>query len=150
MAELLEPKSDGTLYFMNRIWVPLYGRLRELVLAEAHKSRYSVHPGTDKMFHDLKEFYWWPNMKREVAKFVSKCLTCQKVKIDHKRPMGKVQPLEIPSWKWDSISMDFVTGLPKTRTGNDTIWVIVDRLTKSAMFIPIKETWKKKQLATLM
>ncbi|XP_021716891.1 uncharacterized protein LOC110684765 [Chenopodium quinoa] len=88
-------------------------------------------------------------MKREVAESVSKCLMCQKVKIDHKRPMGKVQPLEIPGWKWDSISMDFVTGLPKTRTGNDTIMVIVDRLTKSAMFIPIKETWKKKQLASV-
>ena len=86
-------------------------------------------------------------MKKDVAEFVAKCLTCQKVKIEHKRPQGTVQPLEIPGWKWDCISMDFVTCLPKTRSGNDTIWVVVDRLTKSAVFIPMKETWKMEQLA---
>ncbi|XP_021752560.1 uncharacterized protein LOC110718065 [Chenopodium quinoa] len=97
-------------------------------MEESHNTPYSVLPRGDKLCKDLK---------REVAEFVSKCLTCQKVKIDHKRPMGKVQPLEIPSWKWDSISMDFVTGLARSKSGNDTIWVIVDRLTKSAVFIPV-------------
>jgi hypothetical protein len=86
-------------------------------------------------------------MKREVAEFVSKCLTCQKIKIDHRRPGGLLQPLEVPEWKWDSISMDFVTGLPPTQKGNNTIWVIVDRLTKVAHFIAMKNTWTMEQMA---
>lgn len=86
-------------------------------------------------------------MKREVADFVARCLTCQKVKIEHRRPAGLVQSLEVPKWKWDSISMDFISGLPKTRNGCDMIWVIVDRLTKSAVFVPMKATWSMDQLA---
>jgi len=91
MVDSLEPKADQTLYFMNRIWVPVYGGLRELVLAEAHSSRYSVHPGADKMFHDLKELYWWPNFKRDIAAYVARCLTCAKVKAEHQRPSGLLQ-----------------------------------------------------------
>ena len=101
---------------------------------------YSVHPSGDKLYKDLKQTFWWPNMKREVAEFVSRCLTCQKVKSEHKRPQGKLQPLEIPEWKWESISMDFVCGLPRTPKKNNTIWVIVDRLTKSAHFVAMKDT----------
>ena len=86
-------------------------------------------------------------MKRDIAEFVSKCLTCQKVKSEHKRPAGLLQPLDIPVWKWDDISMDFVLGLPRTRSGNDTLWVIVDRLTKSARFIPMNNQWSMDQLA---
>ena len=76
------------------------------------------------MYHDLKAMFWWPGMKNDVAEYVSKCLTCQKVKIEHQRPSGMLQPLEIPQWKWESIAMDFVSGLPMTRTGFDAIWVI--------------------------
>ena len=87
-------------------------------------------------------------MKKDVAEYVSKCLTCQKVKIEHRRPQGKIQMLEIPQWKWDSIAMDFVVGLPRARSGNNAIWVVVDRLTKSAVFIPIKNTWSMEQHAS--
>ncbi|KAD0364781.1 hypothetical protein E3N88_44374 [Mikania micrantha] len=113
---------------------------------EAHKSRYSVHPGSDKMYHDLKATYWWPNMKSEIVIYVSKCLTCSKVKVEYQKPSGLLQQPEIPVWKWEQISMDFITKLPKTASGCDTIWVIVDRLTKSAHFLPIKETDKLEKL----
>ena len=85
-------------------------------------------------------------MKSDVARYVSQCATCQRVKAEHCRPMGLLQPLEIPEWKWESISMDFVTGLPRSKTGMDTIWVVVDRLTKSAVFIPMKLSWSMAQL----
>ncbi|GJR25990.1 putative reverse transcriptase domain-containing protein [Tanacetum coccineum] len=107
---------------------------------ESHKSKYSIHLGSDKMYLDLKKMYWWPNMKAEIATYVSKCLTCAKVKAECQKPSGLlVQPV-IPVWKWENITMDFVTKLPKTSTGQDTIWVIVDRLIKFAHFLPMKET----------
>lgn len=84
------------------------------------------------MYQDLKQFFWWPGMKKDIAEYIEKCLTCQKVKIKHQSPSGTLQSLEIPEWKWDGITMDFVTGLSKTQAGYDAIWVMVDRLTKSA------------------
>ncbi|KAI3730615.1 hypothetical protein L1987_61787 [Smallanthus sonchifolius] len=146
MDKQFEVKSDDIRYFMDRIWVPSFGDLRDLVMDEAHKSRYSIHPGADKMYHDLKEHYWWPNMKAEIATYVSKCLTCAKVKVEYQKPSGLLQQPEIPQWKWEQISMDFITKLPKASNGCDTIWVIVDRLTKSAHFLPIKETDKMEKL----
>ncbi|KAD1742254.1 hypothetical protein E3N88_42361 [Mikania micrantha] len=125
---------------MDRIWIPHYGGLRNVVMDEAHKSRYSIHPGSDKMYHDLKMTYWWPNMKLEIATYVSKCLTCSKVIVEYQKPSELLRQLEIPVWKWEQISMDFITKLPKTASGCDTVWVIVDRLTKSVHFLPIKET----------
>ncbi|KAD6118841.1 hypothetical protein E3N88_10112 [Mikania micrantha] len=116
---------------------------------EAHKSRYSVRPSSDKMYHDLKELYWWPNMKADIALNVSKCLTCSKVKTENQKPSGLLQQSEIPQWKWDQITMDFVTKLPITSSGNDTIWVIVDCLTKSAHLLPMKETDKMDKLTRL-
>ncbi|KAK1427869.1 hypothetical protein QVD17_16567 [Tagetes erecta] len=149
MVNQLEPKPDGTLYFMNRVWVPHTGNLRELVLDEAHKSKYSIHPGADKMYKDIRELYWWPNMKANIATYVGKCLTCSKVKAEYQKPSGLLQQPEIPQWKWEQISMDFITKLPKTSSGFDTIWVIVDRLTKSAHFLPIKETDRTEKLARI-
>ncbi|KAL5552557.1 hypothetical protein UlMin_039958 [Ulmus minor] len=101
------------------------------------------------MYKDLKEHLWWPGMKEDVAKYVAKCLTCQKIKAEHQRPGGELQPIEVPEWKWEQITMDFVVGLPKTAKSHDAIWVIVDRLTKSAHFIPIKMTYSLEQLAEL-
>ena len=118
-------------------------------MEEAHKSAYTVHPGSTKMYRDLREVYWWNNMKREIADFVSRCLICQQVKVEHQRPAGLLQPLSIPEWKWEHISMDFVTGLPKSVKGHDAIWVIVDRLTKSSHFLPIKTTFSLDRLAQL-
>ncbi|GJS32975.1 putative nucleotidyltransferase, ribonuclease H [Tanacetum coccineum] len=102
-----------------------------------------------KIFHDLKQHFWWSGMKRDVATFVSKCLTCQQVKIEHQRASGLLQPLEIPVWKWDEISMDFVTGLPRTQRKHDAIWVVVDRLTKSAHFLPIRKDYPVSKLAEM-
>ncbi|KAI3731639.1 hypothetical protein L1987_62828 [Smallanthus sonchifolius] len=149
MEKQLEVKADGIRYLAERIWIPVYGNLRDLVMDEAHKSRYSIHPGSDKMYHDLKVLYWWPNMKADIATYVSKCLTCSKVKVEYQKPSGLLQQPEIPMWKWEQISMDFITKLPRTPTGCDTIWVIVDRLTKSAHFLAIKETEKMEKLTRL-
>ena len=98
------------------------------------------------MYSDLKRMFWWPGLKKEVANYVSKCLTCQKVKVEHQKPSGTLQPLGIPQWKWEQITMDFVTGLPKTSTGHDAIWVIVDRLTKSVHFLPIRVDYTLERL----
>ncbi|KAD2805709.1 hypothetical protein E3N88_39086 [Mikania micrantha] len=145
----LETKTDGVLYFKSRIWVPLFGNTRMIILDEAHKSRYSIHPGADKMYKDLKDFYWWPGMKKHIAEYVGRCLTCLKVKAEHQRPSGLLQQPEIPMWKWDQISMDFITKLPRTSRNHDSIWVIVDRLTKTAHFIPIREDYSMDRLAKL-
>ncbi|GJX43408.1 putative reverse transcriptase domain-containing protein [Tanacetum coccineum] len=116
---------------------------------EAHKSKYYVHPVADKMYYDLRDSYWWPGMKKDIAEYFSKCLTCLKVKAEHQRPSGLLQQPEIPVWKWEGIVMDFVAKLPRTSSGHDTIWVIVDRLTKSAHFLPIREDYKMERLAKL-
>ncbi|GJR58223.1 putative reverse transcriptase domain-containing protein [Tanacetum coccineum] len=129
--------------------VPLVGDVRMIILNEAHKSKYSVHPGADKMYHDLRDMYWWPGMKRDIAIYVSKCLTCVKVKAEHQRPSGLLQQPEIPEWKWDKITMDLITKLPKSRSGHDAIWVIVDRLTKSAHFLAIREDFSTEKLVIL-
>ena len=136
-----ERDNRGIMRYAGRIWVPNVQELKDEILYEGHNSRYSVHPGTTKMYRDLKEYYWWPNMKKEVTEWVNKCLTCQRVKAEHQRPSGLLQPLEIPEWKWEHIAMDFVVGLPRTKTNHDAIWVIVDRLTKSAHFLPINERY---------
>ncbi|GJR24767.1 reverse transcriptase domain-containing protein [Tanacetum coccineum] len=101
------------------------------------------------MYQDVKKLYWWPNMKADIATYVSKCLTCAKVKAEHQRQSGLLVQPEIPQWKWDNITMDFVTKFPKSSQGYDTIWVIVDRLTKSAIFIPMKETDPLEKLARM-
>nr|GEY95902.1 putative reverse transcriptase domain-containing protein [Tanacetum cinerariifolium] len=117
MINKLEPRADGTLCLNNRSWILRFGDMRALIMHEPHKSKYSIHPGSDKMYRDLKKLYWWPNMKAKISTYVSKCLTCAKEKI----------------------MMDFVTKLPKTATGQDTIWIIVEHLTKSAHFLPVRE-----------
>nr|GEU46640.1 reverse transcriptase domain-containing protein [Tanacetum cinerariifolium] len=105
--------------------------------------------GSDKMYQDLKQLYWWPNIKADIATYVSKCLTCSKVKTGHQKPFGLLVQLEIPEWKWEKITMDFVTKLPKTANGYDTICVIVDRLKKSAHFLPMRETDPMEKLIKL-
>ncbi|GJT14380.1 putative reverse transcriptase domain-containing protein [Tanacetum coccineum] len=126
LDEMIEHRSDGALYYLDRIWVPLNGDVKTLIMDEAHKSKYSVHPGADKM-----------------------CLTCLRVKAEHQRPSGLLQQPEIPEWKREGIAIDFVTKLPRTSSGHDTIWVIVDRLTKFAHFLPMREDYKMDRLARL-
>ncbi|GJU98581.1 putative reverse transcriptase domain-containing protein [Tanacetum coccineum] len=147
--EKLEPRADGTLCLNDRSWLPCHGDLRTVITHESHKSKYSIHPGSDKMYQDMKKLYWWPNMNADIATYVSKCLTCAKVKAEHQRPSGLLVQPDIPQWKWDNITMDFVTKLPKSSQGYDTIWVIVDRLTKSAIFVPMRETDPMDKLARM-
>ncbi|GJX76791.1 putative reverse transcriptase domain-containing protein [Tanacetum coccineum] len=116
-TEKLEPRADGTLCLNGRSWLPCYGDLRTVIMHESHKSKYSIHPGSDKMYQDMKKLYWWPNMKADIATYVSKCLTCAKVKAEHQRPSGLLVQPKIPEWKWDNITMDFVTKLPKSSQG---------------------------------
>ncbi|GJW58420.1 putative reverse transcriptase domain-containing protein [Tanacetum coccineum] len=118
-TEKLEPRTDGTLCLNGRSWLPCYGNLRTMIMHESHRSKYSIHPSSDKMYQDMKKLYWWPNMKADIVTYVSKCLTCAKVK------------------------------LPKSSQGYDTIWVIVDRLTKSAILVPMRETDPMEKLARM-
>ncbi|GKD68475.1 putative reverse transcriptase domain-containing protein [Tanacetum coccineum] len=124
LDEMIELRNDGALYYLDRIWVPLKGDVRTLIMDEAHKLKYYVHPGADKMYYDLRDRYWWPRMKKDIAVY-------------------------IPEWKWKGIAMDFMTKLPRTSSRHDTIWVIVDRLTKSAHFLPMCEDNKMDRLARL-
>ncbi|GJX19244.1 putative reverse transcriptase domain-containing protein [Tanacetum coccineum] len=133
IKQIFEVRSDGTRYFDKRIWLPRYGGLRNLIMHESHKSKYSIHPGSDKMYQDLKQLYWWPNMKADIATYVSKCLTCAKVKAEHQKPYGLLQQPEIPVWKWERISIDFIVGLPRTPSGHGVpISIISDRDNKFA------------------
>nr|GEY04220.1 putative reverse transcriptase domain-containing protein [Tanacetum cinerariifolium] len=232
----LEPRADGTQCLNGRSWLPYYGNLRTVIMHESHKSQYSVHPGSNKMYQDMKKLYWWPNMKADITTYISKCLTCSKVKAEHQRPSGLLKLCSAPILalpegsedfivnydasnkglgavlmqrekvisyasrqlkiheknymthdlelgavvqilsaqtearkpenikkeyvggmlvensrdpEKDNITMDFVTKLPKSSKGYDTIWVIVDRLTKSAIFIPIRETDPMDKLARI-
>ncbi|GJR77746.1 putative reverse transcriptase domain-containing protein [Tanacetum coccineum] len=136
-----EQRDDGEIYFFDRIWIPSVGGVRKLIMDEAHTSRYLVYPGADKMYYDLRDLYWWPGIKKDIAEYVSRCLTCSKIKAEHQKPSGFLQQPEIPEWKWEKLTMDFITKFPKSSSGYDTIWVIVDRLTKSAHFLPIREDY---------
>jgi hypothetical protein len=131
------------------VCVPNNEEIRKLILEEAHFSPYTVHPGGTKMYQDLKRRFWWNGMKRDVVEFMERCSTCQQVKAEHQRPIGPLQPLKIPIWKWEAIAMDFLVGLPRTQAGYDAIWVIVDRLTKAAHFIPIKVKYSLEKLTEL-
>ncbi|WVZ90296.1 hypothetical protein U9M48_036606 [Paspalum notatum var. saurae] len=139
----------GTVWYKNRICVPDVDSIKKLILSEAHDTAYSIHPGSTKMYHDLKERFWWYGMKRAVAEYVAVCDTCQRVKAEHQRPAGLLQPLKIPKWKWEEISMDFIVGLPRTQKGYNSIWVVVDRLTKVAHFISVNTTYSGARLAEL-
>ncbi|GJY83245.1 putative reverse transcriptase domain-containing protein [Tanacetum coccineum] len=119
--ENLESRADENLCLNGRSWLPCYGDLRTVIMYESHKSKYSMHPGSDKMYQDMKNLYWWPNMKADIATYVSKCLTCAKVKAEHQRLSGLLVQPEIPQWTWDNITMDFITKLPKSSQGYDTI-----------------------------
>ena len=141
--------DDEILRFRTRLCVPNDGDLKRELLEKAHHSRLAIHLGGTKMYKDLRQDYWWLGMKRDIAQFVAQCLVCQQVKTEHQRPTGTLQPLSIPEWKWEHITMYFVIGLPRTLGGNNTIWVIVDRLTTSTHFLPMKVNFSMDHLASL-
>ncbi|KAH0709388.1 hypothetical protein KY284_010815 [Solanum tuberosum] len=146
-VEAFSQGGDGVLRYQVRLCVPDVDGLKEKNLEEAHGSQYFIHSGATKMYRDLREVYWWNGMKKDIAGFVSKCLNCQQVKAEHKKPGGLLQDLNIPTWKWEEVNIDFVVGLPRTRRQHDSIWVIIDRTTKSAHFIPIKVTFTAEDYA---
>jgi hypothetical protein len=133
----------------DRLCVPDIKSIRELILKKAHETTYSIHPGCEKMYQDLKKRLWWYGMKRDIGEYVAICVRCQRIKAEHERPAGLLQPLQIPQRKWDEIGMDFIVGFPRTHAGYDSIWVVVDRLTKAAHFIPVKTTYNSVMLAEL-
>ncbi|WJZ83991.1 hypothetical protein VitviT2T_003625 [Vitis vinifera] len=141
--------EDGSVRFKGRLCVPKDVKLRNELLANAHRAKYTIHPGNTKMYQDLKRQFWWSGMKRDIIQFVANCHICQQVKVEHQRPAGLLQLLPIPEWKWDNITMDFVIGLPRTRSKKNGVWVIVDRLTKSAHFLAMKTTNSMNSLAKL-
>jgi hypothetical protein len=141
--------EEGTLWFKDRLMVPKNHGLRKKIFDEAHTSKYSIHPGSTKMYHDLKAQFWWTRMKCETARYVVQCDTCQRVKADHMRPVGLLQRLSIPAWKWEDISMDFIVGLPLTGRKFNSIWVIIDQLTKSAHFILVHTRYRAEKCAEL-
>ncbi|KAK8636992.1 hypothetical protein V6N13_064424 [Hibiscus sabdariffa] len=148
-TEVYSFDQDGVLCFRGRYCVPDDDQLKQTILREAHSSPYAMHPGGDNMYQNLKERYRWAGMKKDISDYVFRCLTCQQVKAEHQHPSGLLQPIRIPEWKWDRITMDFVTGLPLTLSKKDSIWVIVDRLTKSAHFIPVRSNYTVDKLAKL-
>ena len=129
-------EDDGLLRYRHKIYIPNNPELRRQILGEFHSTPYSAHPGVTKMLADIKPIYFWKGMKREIIEFVAGCLECQRVKAEHRYLAGLLHPNEVPEWKWQVISMDFVQGLPMTRNQHNTILVVVDRLTKVAHFIP--------------
>jgi len=148
-AKDFEVGSDGVLRFRYKVCILEDLEVKGMILEEGQKSHFSMHPGMTKMYHDLKKSFWWSGMKSDVARYVSSCLTCQKAKAEHRRPGGMLQQLEIPEWKWDSIAMDFVTHLPRTVRRHDAIWVIVERLTKSAHFLAVNLRMSMTKLTQL-
>jgi hypothetical protein len=141
--------EQGTIWFKNRICVPEIDSLHETILKEAYDSDYSIHPGSSKMYLDLKQKYCWYGLKRDVAAYVAVYDVCQRVKVEHQRPARLLQPLKVLEWKWEEIGMDFIVRLLRTLKGYDSIWVIMDRLTEVAHFIPVKTTYKGSRLAEL-
>jgi hypothetical protein len=137
-ANCFRKDDQGIVWFNDRIVVPKNAEVRQQILDEAHLSRYSIHPGSTKMYQDLKQHYWWTKMKIEIALYVAECDTCRRVKAIHMKTAGPLQSLPIPTWKWEDINMDFIVGLPRTVKGFDSIWVIIDRLMKIAHFLPVK------------
>jgi hypothetical protein len=127
--------DEGALWFKDRLVVPKNHELHKKMFGEAHTSKYSIHPDSTNMYHDLKAQFLWTRMKRETARYVTKCDMCQRVKTDHMRPVGLLQPLNISSWKWEDIGIDFIMGLSARKF--DFIWVIMHWFTKFAHFIPM-------------
>jgi hypothetical protein len=141
--------EKGILWFKDRLVVPKKVVLKEKILDKAHTLRYSIHPGSTKMYHNIRQQFWWTRMKRETTRYVSECDTYRKIEDDYMKPGGLLQLLSILAWKCDDISMDFIMGLPLTAHKFNSIWVIVDRLIKSVHFIPVNTNYNTQKYAEI-
>ncbi|KAH0757858.1 hypothetical protein KY290_021351 [Solanum tuberosum] len=145
-----EQGGDGVLRYQGRLCVPMVDELQERIMEEAHSSRYSIHPGTTKMYRDLREVYWWNGMKKDIAEFVAKCPNCQQVKVKHQRPGGLAQRIELLEWKWEMINMDFITGLPRSRRQHDSIWKgLGSKVNLSTAFHPQTDGQTERTIQTI-
>jgi hypothetical protein len=133
-----EIREDRLMMHKNRIYVPISGELRNLVLKEMHDVPYAGNPGYQKTIIEVRSQFFWLGMKMDVVDYIGRCMECQKVKVEHRYPMSFLQPLPIPEKKWEVITMDFITGLPRMNKQHDSIMVVVDKLTKATHFVPVK------------
>ena len=141
--------EGGLLTYQSRLYILDCDELKRFILDELHKRPYFGHPGYQKMIIATSKQFYWPGLKKYIAKYLAKCIECQQVKAEHWHLGELLQPLPIPEWKWETISMDFITGLPTSTKQNDTIMVVVDKLSKSAHFIPVKSTCKEIDIANV-
>jgi hypothetical protein len=141
--------ADGLLLYKNIVYVPNVRELKLTILKEMHNVAYDGHPGYQKTVAAVKSHYFWPGLKKEITEYIASCMECQKVKAEHSYPVGLLQPLPIPEWKWDVVTMDFITRLPRTTKQHDSIMVVVDKLTKTAHFIPLKTTHRAADVADI-
>ena len=116
---------------------------------EDHVSCYTIHPCSTNMYHELRKIYWWDGLKKDIAEFVDKCLNCEKMKDEHQKLGGSLQEIKVPTLKWEDINMDFLVGLPQTQRQHDSIWLVVDRLTKSTHFFPVKSTYSTEDYSRI-
>jgi len=140
--EILDFKINSvkTLTFKYRIYVPNQTSLKQLILDESHRKPCAGHVGYHKLLSAIR--YFWLDLRKDATEYLSKCLECQLVKAKHQHLVGFLQPLPIPEWKWETISLDFITDLPHTKKQHDSIMVVVEKLSKTTHFIPMKSTYK--------
>ena len=141
--------QKGLIWFKDRLYIPKNLDIKLLILNEMHKPPYAGHPGYRKMITALRKQFFWLGLKTDLVDYLSKCLECQQIKVEHGHPAGLLQPLPVPKWKWEIVSLDFITGLPRTQKQHDSIMVVVDKLSKSAHFIPVKSTHKAADIAEI-
>lgn len=137
------------LTFRNRIYIPNQNSVKQLLLDEFHSKSYAAHPVYQKLLTTIRRSYLWPGLRKDVAKYLSKCLECELVKENHEHPIGILQSLPIPEWKWETITLDFIIGLPCTKKNHESIMVVVEKLRKTTHFVPVKSTYKTIEIADI-
>jgi hypothetical protein len=142
-------ETDRTLLYKNKIYVPNFQDLKLMILNEIHNVTYVGHPGYQKIVAVVKSHYFWPGMKKEISEYIAICMECQKVISEHNHPIGFLQHLPIPEWKWEVVIMDFITGLPKTRKHHDSIMMVLEKLMKATHFILLKTTHKASNVVDI-
>jgi hypothetical protein len=147
--EIYKLETDGILLYKNKIFVPNVQCLKQMILQEMHNVPYAGHLGYQKTVATINSHYFWSGMKREIVEYIARCMECQKVKVEHRHPVGLLQPLPIPEWKWEVLMMDFIMGFPRIDKLHDSIMVVVEKLTKAAHFIPLKTTHKAADVADI-